>query len=298
MSLDASNLFSVKGIVAVITGGGTGLGRTIALALDANHASKVFILGRREQPLQETAAQAANKTIIPITADVASQESLENAYKAVAAQTTHVDLLFANSGISGPSAFFPPKPDGSGPTIEEFREYHWNHSMDEFSKVMEINLAGTHYTILAFLPLLDAANKRRPAPDPEQLASPRPQVIVTSSIGAILNRPAGLPYSYSKTAVLHLVKVMASNLAPYQIRVNGIAPGLFYTEMAKGLYEKRGVTGRGIADGSFTSDYVPITRAGGDEDISGMLMWMASRSGGYLNGETIVIDGGRTRVFI
>ncbi|KAF7591017.1 hypothetical protein BBP40_002035 [Aspergillus hancockii] len=298
MSLDASNLFSVKGIVAVITGGGTGLGRTIALALDANHAAKVFIIGRREQLLQETASQATNQSIIPLVADITSQESLEHAYRTIAAQTTHIDLLFANSGISGPSAHIPPKADGSPPTLAEFRDHHWSHSMADFSNTFNVNVTGTHYTILAFLPLLDEANKRRPKPVLHELAAPHPQIIVTSSIAALVNRPAGLAYSFSKAALLNLVKSFAANLAPYQIRVNGIAPGLFYSEMAKHLFEKKGVSGRGISDGSFATDFIPLTRAGDDVDIAGTIMWMAGRSGGYLNGETIVLDGGRTAVFI
>ncbi|KAB8262485.1 hypothetical protein BDV32DRAFT_147410 [Aspergillus pseudonomiae] len=293
MSLHASNLFSVQGIVAVITGG---LGRAIALALDVNNAAKVFILGRREQPLHETAAQATNHSIIPIVTDITSQESLENAYRTVAAQTSHIDLLFANSGTNGPSALLPPKPDGSPPTLTEFRDHHWGHRMIDFSEALDVNVTGTHYTILAFLPLLDEANKRRPQQDSNELALPHPQVIVTSSISAIVNRPSSLAYSFSKAALLHLVKVFAAQLAPYRIRVNGVAPGLFYSDLSKHLFERNGVSGRGISDESFTSDFIPITRAGSDEDIAGTILWMTSRSGGYLNGETILLDGGRAAV--
>lgn len=273
-----------------------GLGRTIALALDTNNAEKVFIIGRREQPLHETAAQATNQSIIPIVADITSQESLENAYHAVAAQTSHIDLLFANGGTDGPSAHLPPKPDGSPPTLAEFRDHHWGHQMTDFSETLNVNVTGTHYTILAFLPLLDEANKRRPPQDSNELASPHPQVIVTSSVSAMMNRPASLAYSFSKAALLHLVEVFAAQLAPYRIRVNGVAPGLFYSDLSKHLFDKSGVSGRGISEGSFTTELNPLTRAGSDEDIAGTILWMASRSGGYLNGDTIVLDGGRTAV--
>ncbi|KAE8380368.1 hypothetical protein BDV26DRAFT_279586 [Aspergillus bertholletiae] len=298
MSLNASNLFSVQGVVAVITGGGTGLGKTIALALDANNAEKVFILGRREGPLHETAAQATNHSIVPVVVDTTSQESLENAYHIVAAQTSHVDLLFANSGVDGPPAHLPPKQDGSPPTLAEFREHHWGFQMADFSQTLNVNVTGTHYTILAFLPLLGEANKRRSQPHPNELAPPHPQIIVTSSIAALLNHPSSLAYSFSKAASMHMVEVFAAQLAPYQIRVNGVAPGLFYSDLSKRLFERKGVPGRGLLDGSFTSDFIPLTRAGSDEDIAGTVLWMASRSGGYLNGETIVLDGGRTAVFI
>ncbi|KAE8395572.1 hypothetical protein BDV23DRAFT_145198 [Aspergillus alliaceus] len=298
MSLELSNLFSVKGIVAIITGGGTGLGRTVALALDANHAAKVFIIGRREQPLQETAAQAANRSVIPIVADITSQDSLQNAYHAIAAQTSHIDLLFANSGTNGPVTHIPPKSDGSPPTLAEFRDHHWSHPMTDFTDTLNVNVTGTQYTILAFLPLLDEANKRRPPPETNELAPPRPQVIVTSSVAAFVNRPSGFAYSFSKAALVQLVKVFAANLTPYQIRVNGIAPGLFYSDMARHLFEKRGVSGRGISDGSMKPDFIPLTRAGSDEDIAGTILWMAGQSGGYLTGETIVLDGGRRTLFM
>ncbi|UKZ58373.1 hypothetical protein TrVGV298_012241 [Trichoderma virens] len=107
-SLEARNLFSVNGLVAVITGGGSGLGRTLALALDANGASKVFVIGRRESKLQETASLGLKGSIIPVVGDVTSKESLKAAVEKVAAQTTHIDLLVVNSGIMGPSGAPPP----------------------------------------------------------------------------------------------------------------------------------------------------------------------------------------------
>ncbi|EKV10642.1 Short chain dehydrogenase/reductase family [Penicillium digitatum PHI26] len=86
-SLQASKLISVKDRVVVITGGGS-LGRILTKALDANKVSKIFILGRRESALEETASQTISCTIIPILCDITSKESLETAYEAVAAQTT------------------------------------------------------------------------------------------------------------------------------------------------------------------------------------------------------------------
>lgn len=269
----------------------------MALALDANGASKVFVVGRREDALKETASQAVNGSITPVKGDISSKESLDAVYNTIASQTTHVDLLVANSGIMGPQSQPPKKADGSKPSISEIRDELWSVPMEDFTKVFDVNVTGTFYTVVAFLPLLEAANTRRPAPNPNVLSPPRPQVVVTSSIAGF-NRQVPYSYSYStsKAAVTHLIKMLSTTLAPYQIRVNGIAPGLYHSELAQPLYTSRGIEGKGIADGSFPGEQIPATRGGGEEDISGLILWMASTAGGYLNGSIIVTDGGRLGV--
>ncbi|KAJ5160063.1 Short-chain dehydrogenase/reductase SAT3 [Penicillium canariense] len=294
-NLQASNLFSVQGRVAVITGGGSGLGRTMARALAINGASKIFVLGRREDALRDTAALAQDGLIIPIKCDITSKESLEAAYQAVAAQTTHVDVLFANGGILGPLMRPPPpKADGSLPSLAEVREELFNIPMAEFTKVMDVNVTGSYYTVLAFLPLLEAANQRRPAPQIGVLSPPTAQVVITSSIAGF-NRKVPFSYAYnvSKAAVTHLIKSLSTNLSPYDIRVNGIAPGLYHSEMAENLFADGGIQGSGISDGSFPREMIPLTRGGSSEDIAGLILWMVSTSGGYLNGTMMLTDGGR-----
>ncbi|KAJ5782469.1 hypothetical protein N7457_004243 [Penicillium paradoxum] len=296
--LQASNLFSVKDRVVVITGGGSGLGRIMTKALDANEVSKIFILGRREDALQETASQAINGTVIPIQCDITSKESLEAAYKAVAGQTTHVDLLIANSGIMGPPMKLPqPAEDGSMPSLSEVREELFNIPMEEFNNVMNVNVTGSYYTVLAFLPLLEAANKRRPAAQENVLAAPTAQVIITSSVAGYIRKvPFSFAYNSSKAATTHLVKMLSTAFAHYSIRVNGLAPGLYYSDMANHIFQGAGIHGRAISDGSFPNEMIPATRGGGEEDIAGLIVWLASNSGGYINGNILVTDGGRISV--
>ncbi|KAL3464160.1 hypothetical protein BJX64DRAFT_97753 [Aspergillus heterothallicus] len=307
--LEASNLYNVKGLVAVITGGGSGLGRTMALTLATNGASKVFILGRREEALNETVAQfqnlnpstkdtgAESNTIIPIVTDVTSQSSLEAAYATVSAQTSHVDLLLVNSGILGPPAKIVNNADGSKPSIAELKDYLWSIPMAEFTRVFEVNTTGAYYTAIAFLPLLDAANKRRAVPQKNVLSSPLAQIVITSSIAGYSRQvPFDFAYNLSKSSVNHLVKVLSTSLADYNIRVNGIAPGLFYSEMSANSNFVDG--DKGVSDGSFPTSLIPMTRAGGEEDIAGLVLWMSGASGGYLNGNITVLDGGRLSVLI
>ncbi|KAJ5620141.1 hypothetical protein N7510_004125 [Penicillium lagena] len=273
--LQASHLFSVQDRVVVITGGGSGLGRTMARALTTNGASKVFVLGRREDALNETVSQSERSSVvIPVPCDVTSKESLEAAYQTIAAQTSHVDLLVANSGTMGTQMRPPgPKADGSMPTLSEVRETLFSIPMEDFSSVLNVNVVGTYYTVLAFLPLLEAANKRRPAPETDVLAPPSAQVIITSSIAGFLRLvPFSYAYNLSKAATTHLVKMLSTTLAPYLIR------------------------GLGVSDGSFAKEMIPATRGGAEQDIAGLIVWMASASGGYLNGSIMVTDGGRLGV--
>jgi NADP-dependent 3-hydroxy acid dehydrogenase YdfG len=100
-NFDISNLFGVRGIVAVITGGGSGLGLYVAKALDANGARAVYIVGRRQETLEKAAKQAINGTIIPLQGDVTSKESLEAIAERVRKEQGFINVLLANSGIIG-----------------------------------------------------------------------------------------------------------------------------------------------------------------------------------------------------
>ncbi|KAJ5893451.1 Short-chain dehydrogenase/reductase SAT3 [Penicillium taxi] len=291
-NLEATQLFSVKDRVVVITGGGSGLGRIVAKALAINGASKIFVLGRREDALRETASQAGPK-VIPVACDVTSKESLEAAYQAVAAQTSHVDILFANSGTLGSKVIPKPKVDGSLHSLSEIRDALLALPMKDFTNVLNVNVTGAYYTVVAFLPLLEAANQRRPVPRPGVLSPPTAQVIITSSIAAFnRNVPNNYAYNTSKAAVTHLVKSLSTNFLPYHIRVNGIAPGLYHTEMSDSMFKNIDVDG-GIWDNSVPANLIPLTRSGSEEDFAGLFIWMASASGGYINGTIIVTDGGR-----
>lgn len=269
----------------------------MARALAANGAAKIFVLGRRVNALQETAAQSTPGLVIPVQCDVTSKESLEAAYQAVAAQTTYVDILFANGGIMGPLMRPPQKADGSLPSLSELREELFNIPMETFTDVLNVNVTGSYYTVLAFLPLLEAANNRRPAPQAGVLTAPTAQVVITSSIAGFIRKvPFSYAYNASKSATTHLVKMLSTGLSDYDIRVNGIAPGLYHSDMANHIFEDKGIEGSGVSEGSFPREIIPIRRSGSEEDFAGLVIWMASNSGGYLNGSMMLTDGGRVGV--
>lgn len=196
-------------VVAVVTGGGSGLGLYAARALDANGAKAVYIVGRREGTLKEAAATGVNGRIIPVVGDVSDKSSLATIANKVRKEQGFVNLLFANAGVSGVRArdYVPKIAAGEKPTIKEFQEGLWKPGVDEFSNAYHVNCSGVFYTALAFLDLLDAGNKKRNVPQDSQ-------ILVTSSVAGFSRYLASsFAYSTSKAAVNHLVKMLATNFA-------------------------------------------------------------------------------------
>ena len=214
-SLEAANLFNVKGLVAVITGGGSGIGLMMTKALALNGAHKVYIIGRRKEMLEAAAKESPHGNIVPLVGDVTSKDNLQSIVSYVEKEVGYINVLIANSGIGGPQN------RGVTPeaTLENYQSTLWNHSFDNYTQTFAVNTSAVYFCIIAFLKLLDAGNSKG---NVEQ----KSQVIATSSIGSFNRVPsAGYAYGESKAAVTHLMKQMATNLAPYGIRSNVIAPG-------------------------------------------------------------------------
>lgn len=292
-----TDLFSVNGLVAVITGGGSGLGLYAARALDANGAKAVYIVGRREQVLKEAAETGVNGTIIPIVGDVSSKESLQKVADQVRKEQGFINLLFANAGVSGPRHAAAIKTeDGSKLSVQTLQQKLFEPAMDDFTQASHVNNTAVFYTAVAFLDLLDAGNKKRNVPQDSQ-------VLVTGSVAGFSRwLTSGFAYSSSKAAVTNLVKMLSTFFANQglHIRVNLIAPGLFPSEMTEGttrsLEKFGGVPGHeGVFEGAYVmeSSEAPAERSGTEEDFAGVILFLASRAGAYLNGETLLIDGGR-----
>jgi len=268
----------------------------MARALAVNGAAKVFIIGRREAALKETASSVPGGNIIPLVGDVTSKESLQACADQVRAHVSAIDVLIANSGVSGPPV---PSVDQQQQPIplSELAQNMWTPTPEAVTSTYAINVTGVHFTIAAFLELLDAANKKRPQPDSTTSVKPRPQIITTGSIAGFNRRSFGnFSYGPSKAAVIQLTKVLATTLVPYDIRANVIAPGLYYTEMTHDMYTAQGKTEIHNVEGTFDKAVVPATRSGDEEDMAGVVLWLCSRAGAYINGCVVVTDGGRLSV--
>ncbi|SLM36639.1 short chain dehydrogenase reductase [Lasallia pustulata] len=280
-NLEASNLFSVKDLVVVITGGGTGIGLMMAKALDANGA-KVYVIGRRKEPLEAAAKQAKNQNIHPLVGDITSQSSLSSLASEISSQNPYINVLIANAGTSGPR--FPPL--APQPPLAQYAASLWETPPADFTETFAVNTTAAFYTLLAFLPLLDAGNK-------SGKFDQKSQFIATASIGAYNRRPlSSYAYGPSKAATVHMVKQIATMFAPYQIRANVIAPGLYPSEMTSDIFAEID----GWEEGSMPPEQIPAKRAGREEDMAGVVLFLCSKAGAYLDGNVVVSDGGRLGV--
>ncbi|AEO59018.1 hypothetical protein MYCTH_2306898 [Thermothelomyces thermophilus ATCC 42464] len=290
-SANVEELFSVKGLVALITGGGTGIGLMMARALAAAGAARVYIVGRRVDVLQ-AAANSINRpsVVVPLYCDVTSKISLESVVSVVETDVGHLDLLVCNAGIGGPQV----KPPVKGVTsLEEWRDAQMAVRVEDFTNTFAVNSTSVWFTTMAFLKLLDAGNKKG-----RGAGGVTSQVVVTSSIGGFNKAaPGGWAYGASKAAATHIAKMLSVVLPTWGIRANCLCPGLFPSEMAAPIVKAAG--GSMVGDGIIPLDksVVPLGRMGDEADMAGQILYLASRAGAYLNGNTIVADGGRLGTF-
>lgn len=256
----------------------------MADALAENGASKVYIVGRRKDKLEEVANASKSGVIIPVEGDVTSKDSLEAVAARIRRDVGYVNVVIANSGYSGPSMQGLPEE----PTINNIQKHIMSQPMDDFTQTFAVNVTGVLYTGVAFLDLLDAGNREGNMPP-----TVRSQMIFTSSIGGYNKTPSmGFAYNTSKAAVTHLTKMLASYLGPHKIRVNALAPGLFPSDISARIMEGKDAT----REGAFPTNFIPNQKAGDEEDMGGTILYMVSRAGAYLNGSIVLIDGGRCGV--
>ncbi|KAK8014597.1 hypothetical protein PG990_007893 [Apiospora arundinis] len=278
-SVAAGDIFNVKGMVAVVTGGGTGIGLMMAKALVENGAAKVYILGRRTEVLQEAAKALGKPSVaVPLTCDVTSKESLKAVADQVKLESGFVNLLVCNSGVGGPST----KRASPDMSVAEFANENFNVPIEDFTQTFAVNTSAVWYTTMAFLPLLDAGNKKGNVWQ-------KSQVVATSSIAGFNKvNTGGFAYGQSKAACTHLMKQLSVSLPTFDIRANVICPGLYPSEMSAPIIERQG---------GFGKDAIPLERAGDEQDMAGAILYLASRAGAYCNGTIIVSDGGRLTTF-
>ncbi|KAI1271547.1 short chain dehydrogenase [Xylaria sp. FL0933] len=275
-ALSAANLFNVKGLVAVVTGGGTGIGLMITKALAANGAAKVYILGRRLNVLQEAASSIGNPNVVPVTCDVTSVESLKAAVTQIEQDAGFVNLLVCNSGIAGPYGNRP-TPET---TLDEFVSANLAIPIEDYTNTFAVNASSVWYTTMAFLKLLSAGNSRANVDQ-------KSQVVAISSIGGFNKINTG-GNGQSKAACTHLIKHLSVVLPQWDIRANLICPGLYPSEMSAAILAR---------SGPIVKSQVPLERAGNEQDMGGAILYLASRAGAYCNGTVVVTDGGRLTTF-
>ena len=250
---------SLEKTVAIVTGGSTGIGRSIALEF-AKEGASVVICGRRKTNLEKVAEEinALGKRSLVVAADVSVKSQVQGMVKQTVDSFGSIDILVNNAGIIH-----------AAPLVE-VTETEWD-------EVIDINLKGVFLCMQAVAPYM--------------MKQKHGKIINISSIcgrGGALND--GAPYCASKAGVILLTQVAAWELGQYNINVNNIAPGLVLTPMAG-----QGKTKEEFAQ--FLEERKKGTvlhRVGNPEDIARTAVFLASEDSSFISGQTVPVDGGRT----
>jgi NAD(P)-dependent dehydrogenase (short-subunit alcohol dehydrogenase family) len=252
--MGVSSLFDVEGKVYVITGSTSGIGLMMARGL-VEVGATVVVTSRKAQNCEAVAAELSQLgTCVAIPSDVSTENGCKALRDAVAERFDRVHVLVNNAANTW------------GAPLAE-------HDTASWSRVFDLNVAGSFHCAKFFRPLLEAAT----APDD-------PSRIINFSSVTAFAVPEDETYSYtaSKAAILHLTKHLARRLAP-KITVNCIVPGAFPSRMMKAAFE---------AKGDEIAAAAPMQRAGRQDDAVGALIYLTSRASSWVTGEHLVVDGG------
>ncbi len=251
------DLFSLKGRIAVVTGGSRGIGKMIASGFLAQGAAKVYITARKAGPCEETAKEltaAYDGECIALPIDMSTVEGCNKLAEEIIKREPKLDILVNNAGAAWGAAF------------DEFPEAGWD-------KVMNLNVKSLFFLTKALAkPLRAAATRDKPG-----------KVINIASIdGLSVNPLETYSYQASKAAVIHLTRRMAAKLIKDNINVTAICPGAFESDMNTAARDH----------GDSVAKRIPSKRIGTPEDMAGIAIYLASRAGDYVVGNSIAVDGG------
>jgi NAD(P)-dependent dehydrogenase (short-subunit alcohol dehydrogenase family) len=249
------DLFSLEDRTALVTGGSRGIGRMIAKGL-LSQGARVYISSRKASACEETATELSSLgRCYPLPADLSTLEGVRELAAAYASKEGSLEILVNNAGAAW------------GESFDTFPEKGWD-------KVMDLNLKSPFFLTQALHASLRNGARTLPA-----------KVINIASIdGVSVNPLETYSYGASKAGLIHLTKRMALRLIQDNIVVSGIAPGAFASDMNRAARDH----------GDELARRIPAGRIGSQEDVAGAAIYLASRAGDYVVGQTIVVDGGVT----
>ncbi|KAK3372187.1 hypothetical protein B0H63DRAFT_527044 [Podospora didyma] len=283
--LNRNELFNMKGRVALVTGGGSGIGLMATQALAVNGA-KVYIVGRSSEKLDkvvETYNKDIEGEIIALTADITEKEEIAKLVKEIESREKCLCILVNNAGVSSTSV------TTESETASEMKYNLFDNekaTFDDWTDTYRTNVASMYFMTSAFLPLLQRST--------ELHKGWSGTVINTSSIsGLVKSAQHHFSYNASKAAAVHLTRMLAAEISEngHKIRVNSIAPGVFPSEMTANEsdeFQKSHIPAEKYAEKTSAS------RPGRDVDMAQAVLMFAANQ--YLNGQTLAVDGGYTLV--
>jgi NAD(P)-dependent dehydrogenase (short-subunit alcohol dehydrogenase family) len=252
------SLFNLKNKSFLITGSSKGIGKSIAFHA-ADHGAQVIISSRKIDACKETANEinehCGKEVAFPIQANIAHEEELNDLVAQTNKLLGKIDVLICNAATN---PFM-----GSMADIPS----------DAFDKVMNNNIKANH--ILTNLVT------------PQMIDRKDGVIIIISSVGGTIGSNLIGTYNISKAADIQMVKNITVEYGHHNIRANTVAPGLIRTDFARGLWENP------VIHEQYTKTH-PMRRIGEPDEVAGAVIMLASDAGKYINGQTIIVDGGAT----
>lgn len=248
----------LSGKIALITGGGTGIGLDIAKKY-VEEGAYVYITGRRENKLQE-AVSTIGKNIDYVVADVTKKEGMEKVAEKIKNEKGKLDILIANAGV------------GNYIAIEDV-------TLEEFNRVMYTNVLGTYYCAQVCLPLMKEGST----------------IILNTSVTASSGLPNFSLYIAAKSAMKSFIHTWTNELRDRKIRVNALAPGIIPTdaagkELGRDLQKEKELQ-------EYRATLIPANRVGNVKDISDSAIFLGSDESSYVNGIELLVDGGLAAIY-
>lgn len=245
--------FDLTGKVAIVTGGGTGIGQGMAVAL-AQGGADVVVASRNPTHLADTISkiEALGKKGLALPVDVRDVSQIYGMVEKSLKTFGKIDILVANAGVNRRIL------------AVDLTEEDWHF-------IVDTNLKGTFFTCQAVAKQMIPCRKGK--------------IITIGSLTAFMGYPKVGPYAASRGGIVQLTKVMAVDWAPYNVNVNTVSPGWYNTPLTAAVFSDPDWVKR-------TSNRIPLARTGTPEDLAGIVVFLASDASDYITGEMIFVDGG------
>lgn len=270
VDLSINSVFSVKGKVALVTGGGSGIGKAISAALVQNGVAKVYIAARKEAQLEQAVKELNSMregSVEYIVANLNSKAGVDKLVEEVKRRTSKIHILVNNSGVSW-GAPFREVPEQQG----------WDN-------VMAVNVKSIFYLTVG---LVDLLTKDSTAYDPAHVINISSTASVTPHTESVTSADGNgtIAYNVSKAAVNHLTSILAVKLGPSHVCVNAICPGIFPSKMTAFAFKTSGE--------EKIAEHQPTGRTGIPQDLAGIALFLSSSASAHVTGAHILLDGGHT----